>query len=174
MTNIAMENCHWNSGFSHDFHGDFPVRHVKLPVIRQFLSSKDPITETEESHNPMMGVFSWTPQSSCHNGIGSLGVIMVNMVISMGWDTVYKWGDCLVLVTGVEKAITVPFVSSVNVDPPCVMSKSLQVLDSNHWRDMLNHGKNHGNMLTYLFVLNGPIDRNCKYRGDMFSPINYS
>ena len=30
MTNIAMENCHRNSEFSHEKHGDFPVRYVNV------------------------------------------------------------------------------------------------------------------------------------------------
>ena len=31
MTNIIMEHHHWNSGFSHESHGDFPYLCKRLP-----------------------------------------------------------------------------------------------------------------------------------------------
>ena len=53
-------NSAWDSSYDHLLMNYFP---------------KDPRKPSEDSHNPMMRVFSWTPKHQCHSGIGSLGPI---------------------------------------------------------------------------------------------------
>ena len=92
---------------------------------------KDPRKPSEDSHNPMMRVWFFNPQtSSCHNGVGSLGMYFTNS------------NNCLWPTTNRLRPVYVPTVSPTEKTPweATAHRKVSQVCPSYVWNtlDILN------------------------------------